>query len=620
MTNVFTEDLEGTNGATITTTGTIFTGVTGTASPTYSTAQSKHGSSSAHCVTTAQSMQMELVRANKTTAFWSFYIKPAAAPSVNSVLFYVGSTLATTGRTFQVTLNTNLTVKVQQGSAATILGSATVSTCPLNEWSRIDVSLVSGALTFKLYAGNANCDNPINTAAAGDTVTGTVGTAITALYFGVGNSSNNDIYFDYLREDDTVFPGPVPTSGVVVPVVSFTMAAPTPIVEARTYITGGGPANATYSIPAPVVTALGAGPFSEYFEGDNLVDIDSTNSVFTGKVGDPGQIVFSTDTYRAGKGSGHYVSNGFSIYTELNQTENAARYWTIYFKPHTAYPNVNTAIFFCGHGSATRTFQVVLNTSGTMKLQDNTATIIGSVTTDTAPLEQWSRVDISIVSGTATMAFYPGTAHCDDPVGTATAGDTKSGSVGAQISTSYTSIGEITPSTADIYFDVYREALLAIPGPVLIATGIASQEAEGIPSVTYLLQSMSAASIVSQEVFGVPFANITKTLMATSIVSSEAFGASFINMGTNIVIPMNLDLDASRRAYYNTLVGANLSLDDIYFKFLQIKTGKTNLSMQDMEAIYWGGLAGTSGSVQDAKNKLFNAFKSEELYYLRSQP
>jgi hypothetical protein len=88
-----------------------------------------------------------------------------------------------------------------------------------------------------------------------------------------------------------------------------------------------------------------------------------------------------------------------------------------------------------------------------------------------------------------------------------------------------------------------------------------------------------------------------------------------------MAIPQNLDLDASRRAYYTETVGANtLDNDALYNKFLQIKTGKTNLSTNDMALIYWRGLAARpNGSLMDCQNTMFNPYMSEELLYLRAQ-
>ncbi|WP_269939002.1 hypothetical protein [Arthrobacter sp. HY1533] len=210
MASTISELFEGADGVNITSANTVFDLVEGTFGAKFSTAVSKAGTSSAKIVTTAGNCQMELTRTSVTTRYWSFYIRPTAAPSTNTVVFFVGSSLATANRTFQVTFNADLTMKVQQGSTATIVGAATTSTLPLNQWSRVDVSLVSGALSFALFPGDLNCDAAVGTAATGNKVSATITpTAITSLYLGAGNSSTNNFYLDAFREDDAAIPAPV---------------------------------------------------------------------------------------------------------------------------------------------------------------------------------------------------------------------------------------------------------------------------------------------------------------------------------------------------------------------------------------------------------------------------
>ena len=90
-----------------------------------------------------------------------------------------------------------------------------------------------------------------------------------------------------------------------------------------------------------------------------------------------------------------------------------------------------------------------------------------------------------------------------------------------------------------------------------------------------------------------------------------------------MAIPANLSLEESGRAYWTATVGANnLSADELYKKFLEIKTGLSNKSFQDMEIPYWKGLSGSSANLssQDYQNIVFNPYQSEELYWLRAQP
>lgn len=210
MASTFSAPFEGTNDVVITSANTTFTSTSGTATAKFSSAFAKAGTTSAKVQTASANCQLEVTRTSVTTAYWTFYLRPLQAPSVNTPVFFVGSSLLTTNRTFQVTLNADLTMKVQQGSASTIVGAITTSSLPLNQWSRVDVSLVSGALSFALFPGDVACDNAVGSALAGDKIAATIpGTAITALYIGAGSSGVNNLHFDAFREDDAVIPGPI---------------------------------------------------------------------------------------------------------------------------------------------------------------------------------------------------------------------------------------------------------------------------------------------------------------------------------------------------------------------------------------------------------------------------
>lgn len=91
-----------------------------------------------------------------------------------------------------------------------------------------------------------------------------------------------------------------------------------------------------------------------------------------------------------------------------------------------------------------------------------------------------------------------------------------------------------------------------------------------------------------------------------------------------MAIPANLDLENSRRAYWleTILTGGNLSNADLHKAFLQNKTGRADLSIIDMEKIYWKSVSGsvTNLSCGDYQNIVFNPYQSNELYWLRAQP
>jgi hypothetical protein len=113
----------------------------------------------------------------------------------------------------------------------------------------------------------------------------------------------------------------------------------------------------------------------------------------------------------------------------------------------------------------------------------------------------------------------------------------------------------------------------------------------------------------------------------TAYLGSQEVGNQGVwNIDTiSVTAPVDggLSLANTQVEYYQKTLGPTSgSRADLYYKFLQAKTSKTNLSTEDMEEIYWNTVAGTSGlSVQDAKRIAFgSANQYEELYWLRAQP
>lgn len=220
MAVVFHANFDGTNGSSLSTGSTGFTEVINPG--IFSSAVKKSGTAAAYFATTNSYSYLGRVLPATNKRFWSFYVRPAASPSANTVLFFAGTSSDGNDRTFQVVLNTTRTIKVQQGAAAIILGSASTGACPLNEWSRIDITLANGMLEYALYPGDAQCDNPAGSAAPGNASGGALSAStISYVYIGIGNGTTNQIYIDEFREDTTSLPGPIAGGGAIEPYLYF---------------------------------------------------------------------------------------------------------------------------------------------------------------------------------------------------------------------------------------------------------------------------------------------------------------------------------------------------------------------------------------------------------------
>ena len=422
MAVLYSESFEGTNGTALSSSNSVFTDVLN--APIFSTAVTKSGTSSVSFATTGSYSYAELTSASRTSAYWSFYIHPTTAPSANTAIFYVGTSHTTTDRIFQVVLNTNLTLKVQQGSSAIILGTNTSSALPLNEWSRIDISYAGGALYMDIYAGDANCDHAAGTQQPGDHVGGTLtNAAFTYMYIGVGNGTTNQFYIDELRADSTALPGPIS------------------VVD-----------------PERVV-------FTENFDnGTNGASITSANTGFDSVINSP---VFSTDAVRYGQAAAYFNTTGTYAYLERSFSSATTRYWSFYVRPAAA-PSANTPIFYAGtsHDAADRTFQVTFNTDRTLKIQQGASAILLSAPTSSPlPLNEWSRVDVSYVNGTLHLDLYPGENVVDSDINTAVPGD-HIGGVMSSLPISYISFGVTNGTTNQLYLDEFREDSAGIPAPI----------------------------------------------------------------------------------------------------------------------------------------------------------
>lgn len=223
------EEFDGTNNVALSTANTVFGSLVqsgGTA--VFDTGVKKSGTASGRFQTSGNYRYLRLVRSNVTARYWSFYIYPTSHPGANTPIFFVGSSSSSSDRTVQVTYNSNGTMKIQQGASAVIVGSNTSDTLPLDEWSRVDLGLNNGAVTFALYPGDDNCDKAVGTADGGNTASGSIGTGNACIQLGPLSSSTVNLRLDAFREDDTAIPGPIAT-------------APEPVHRPWRLITSGDP-------------------------------------------------------------------------------------------------------------------------------------------------------------------------------------------------------------------------------------------------------------------------------------------------------------------------------------------------------------------------------------------
>ncbi len=232
----YEETWDGADGTTVTGSPEVFN-YGGTGTLTRSTSVVKKGTASGRFVTSGNFRYGALTTANQTTAYWSFYVRPTAAPSVNTSLFFVGADAVT--QTLAVYYNTDRTMKIQKANGAAISGN-TSGQLVLNEWNRVDVSCVAGTITLEIYPGTAQCDQAAGTASSGNIKSGAAGaTAITYRALGVILNSTNDLYLDAWRESSSSLPGPDTLARTVSPAsVAATASVGVPTVTTGT-TTGG---------------------------------------------------------------------------------------------------------------------------------------------------------------------------------------------------------------------------------------------------------------------------------------------------------------------------------------------------------------------------------------------
>ena len=218
----------------------------------------------------------------------------------------------------------------------------------------------------------------------------------------------------------------------------------------------------------------------ESFQGPLGVALSTTNTSATG-FGGTGTAVFDATPVADGTTSAQFTGAASYRLAQWTLPSQTVGYFSVYFTPQ-AIPAANLIFLRVGGTATASAFTGNIQSTGKVKLGNNAGTIIQSVTTDSVVLNELNRIDVSFNAGTVTMDFYPGNAQSSSPVGTATAGNSKTGTTTAT-SYAYRAVGLGTSTTLVLNIDAFREDDTALPGPVggapTIAVGAADLGAAG---------------------------------------------------------------------------------------------------------------------------------------------
>ena len=218
----------------------------------------------------------------------------------------------------------------------------------------------------------------------------------------------------------------------------------------------------------------------EPFQGPLGVALSTTNTSATG-FGGTGTAVFDATPVADGTTSAQFTGAASYRLAQWTLPSQTVGYFSVYFTPQ-AIPAANLIFLRVGGTATASAFTGNIQSTGKVKLGNNAGTIIQSVTTDSVVLNELNRIDVAFNAGTVTMDFYPGNAQASSPVGTATAGNSKTGTTTAT-SYAYRAVGLGTSTTLVLNIDAFREDDTALPGPVggapTIAVGAADLGAAG---------------------------------------------------------------------------------------------------------------------------------------------
>ena len=386
-------------GVALSTTNTSATGFTGAGTSVFGSAGVAEGTTSALITTTGSAdRQVTWTLTNVTVGYFSFYITPQTRAVYSTPVFRVADAVDSSG-VFIVWLNVSQQIELRDWMTNTPLeGTATTNGLVLNELNRIDISFNSGAASLALYPGNAQANNAVGTATAGNTKTGTI-SATSYAFRSLGNEDTLTANYDAFRESDTALPGPV---GAVV-------AAPTPLVAA---VVESDTLGATLvSVDAAVPTALAGG----------TVEADTLAAALTSSVALVGAAVES-DTLNVA------LMSATAITATVVETDTVAVALKTSTALAVAFVEIDAGAVVLGTSTALAagvseadTFAVTLGTSTTLSAAlveaDGLAGTLATVAALTAAI-----LDVDTVTAALSMGTALGAVLVETDTGTATLG------------------------------------------------------------------------------------------------------------------------------------------------------------------------------------------------------
>ena len=281
---------------------------------------------------------------------------------------------------------------------------------------------------------------------------------------------------------------------------------------------------------------------NELFNGPSGVALSTANTSATLYSG-AGSSVFDTATATAeGSASAQFTTSAALRQAQWGLTSATQGFFSFYITP-TAVPSANTSLLILGNTSTDTVCVVVFMTTGMMKLGNSGYVTQGTVTTTSLVNNQLNRIDLSYTAGTLKMEVYPGNALAGSAVGTATAGNTRTGTT-TVTNYAWRSLGHGLSSTFTSRFDAFREDSTALPGPAVTAlpTALAGALVEtdtvgAALSVTSTPLTATLALVPSSGV--IPF-TVTATCTATGGGATKSYAWTWGDGTTTAAGPSNV--------------------------------------------------------------------------------
>ena len=275
---------------------------------------------------------------------------------------------------------------------------------------------------------------------------------------------------------------------------------------------------------------------NESFQGALGVALDTVNTSATGFSG-TGTSVFDATIVANGTTSAQFNTAATLRLAQWTLTSQTVGYFSVYFTPQ-SIPAANTIILRVGTTPTVSAFTGNIQTTGKVKFGDSSGAIVESVTTDSVVIGELNRIDVTYNAGAIHMEFYPGNAQANNAVGTATAGNTKTGTT-ATLSYAYRAVGIGVSTTLVLNVDAFREDDTALPGPVgAVATPLTAAAIETDTLAAALVSGAAATAITAGLHLDVSnaAAATTMTLTAPSDVVPGALMWVQLSLGTLISV------------------------------------------------------------------------------------